>query len=131
MSNAISRKTKKQITLLVVVLVIVGGIGYALYYSKTPAQLDGFAKCLKEKSVIFYGAFWCPHCQNQKALFGSSKQYLPYVECSLPDAKGQNDLCTAQGIKGYPTWQFADGSRESREMTLQELSEKSGCVLPK
>lgn len=94
-------------------------------------KLDGFAQCLKDRGVIFYGAFWCPHCQNQKSLFGKSAKLLPYVECSNPDGQSQNQLCDSKGIKGYPTWVFPDGSSESGEVPLGRLAEKSGCVLPK
>ncbi|HEY4504811.1 MAG TPA: hypothetical protein VJI73_03495, partial [Candidatus Paceibacterota bacterium] len=37
-----------------------------------PGELDAFANCLKDRGAIFYGAFWCPHCANQKKLFGKS-----------------------------------------------------------
>src|ERR1700685_2890359 len=32
-----------------------------------PAHLyDALAKCIAETSTTFYGAFWCPHCAEQK-----------------------------------------------------------------
>lgn len=95
-----------------------------------PGPLDGFAKCLGEKGAVFYGAFWCPHCQNQKRMFDTSAQYLPYVECSLPSGRGQTQECTDKGITGYPTWVFADESRLSGEIPLKDLAEKTGCELP-
>lgn len=95
-----------------------------------PAPLDDFAKCLTEKGVVFYGAFWCPHCQNQKKLFGDSIQYIDYVECSTPDAKGQLKVCQDKKIEGYPTFEFSDGSREDGEVSLEKLSEKTSCPLP-
>ncbi|MBI2120980.1 MAG: hypothetical protein HYT94_05150 [Parcubacteria group bacterium] len=95
-----------------------------------PGKLDAFAQCLTDKGVKFYGAFWCPHCQAQKKLFGSSEKLLPYVECSTPDAQSQTAVCKEKKIEGYPTWEFADGSRESGEVTLEQLSEKSSCPLP-
>jgi len=94
------------------------------------SQYDSFAKCLKEKGAVFYGAFWCPHCQNQKKIFGKSAKFLPYVECSTPDGRGQISLCQQKKIDGYPTWEFADGSRELGEVSLAKLSEKTGCPLP-
>lgn len=112
------------------VVVIAGGTWYAVAQSRTPGPLDGFAQCLKEKKVTFYGAFWCPHCQNQKKLFGKSAKYLPYVECSTADSQKQLPVCKDKKIEGYPTWEFADGSRESRELTLQDLAGRSGCTLP-
>lgn len=95
-----------------------------------PGKLDGFAQCLKDKGATFYGAFWCPHCQNQKKLFGSSAKLLPYVECSTPSGQSQTQICKDKNIEGYPTWEFADASRESGELSLTRLAEKTGCTLP-
>ena len=96
-----------------------------------PSKLDSFAKCLKEKQAIFYGAFWCPHCQRQKELFGTSEKFLSYVECSTPDGKAQISLCAQKKITGYPTWEFKDGSRLNGEVSLEKLAEKTSCQLPK
>jgi len=93
-------------------------------------KYDTFSQCLKDKGAIFYGAFWCSHCNAQKKLFGSSVKLLPYVECSTLDGKGQNQECTDKGVKSYPTWDFADGSRLTGELTLEQLSEKTSCELP-
>ncbi len=76
-----------------------------------------------------YGAYWCPHCINQKEQFGPSWQYINYIECSLPGGRGQTTQCEQAGIEGYPTWEFGDGERASGELTFEMLSEKSGCVL--
>jgi len=106
-------------------------IGTFLYLGgKGRTDLEPFAQCLKDKGTVFYGAFWCPHCQNQKALFGTAADKLPYVECSTPDARGQLTVCTEKGVKSYPTWIFTDGSQESGEVSLGRLAEKTGCVLP-
>ncbi len=93
-------------------------------------DLEPFAQCLKDKGVVFYGAFWCQHCQNQKALFGTAVGKLPYVECSTPDTSGRTAVCVEKEVKSYPTWVFSDGSRESGELSLEHLAEKTGCVLP-
>ena len=106
---------------------VVGGF---MYVGQQPGRLDAFATCLTDKGAIFYGAFWCPHCQNQKAMFGRSADRLPYVECSTPDGRSQLAVCREKNIKGYPTWEFADGSRESGEVSLSRLAEKTGCELP-
>ena len=102
----------------------------AFWYRSQPGKLDTFAQCLGEKGATFYGAFWCPHCQNQKALFGNSAKLLPYIECSTSDGKQQLQICTDAGITGYPTWEFANGERLSGEVALKVLSEKTGCELP-
>lgn len=99
-------------------------------YYNTPGKYDSLARCLGEKGATFYGAFWCPHCQEQKQLFGKSAKLLPYVECSTPDGKAQTPICISKNIEGYPTWEFADQSRMSAVMTPQQLAERTGCVLP-
>ena len=98
--------------------------------SAAPGKYDTFAQCLKDKGAIFYGAFWCPHCQAQKKMFGSSVKLLPYVECSTPDGSAQTKECKEKGIDGYPTWEFSDGSRLSGEIPLEQLAEKTSCPLP-
>jgi thiol-disulfide isomerase/thioredoxin len=95
-----------------------------------PDKYDDFASCISEKGAVFYGAFWCPHCQSQKAAFGRSERFLKYVECSTPDSQGQTKICADKGIKSYPTWEFADGSREYGEISMDILARKTGCILP-
>lgn len=86
--------------------------------------MDSFVKCLAEKKLVMYGAYWCPHCQAQKKLFGDSVQYLSYVECTQETA-----LCLEKKIEGYPTWIDALGNRFSGEQSLQKLSEITQCKL--
>jgi len=112
------------------VVAAIVGIYFAIMESSAPGKLYAFAECLKDKDAVFYGAFWCPHCQNQKALFGKSAKFLPYVECSSPDGRSQLKICQDKKIDGYPTWIFADGERKSGEIALEELAEKTGCRLP-
>lgn len=92
-----------------------------------PGKYDTFATCLKDKGAVFYGAFWCTHCQAQKKLFGSSQKLLPYVECSTANGQGQVQACIDKKIEGYPTWEFADGSRLNGEIPLAQLAEKTSC----
>lgn len=95
-----------------------------------PGKYDEFAICLKDKGAIFYGAFWCPHCQAQKKMFGSSAKLLPYVECSTANGQNQTQICIDKKVNSYPTWEFADGSRLNGEIPLTQLAEKTACVLP-
>lgn len=94
-------------------------------------KLDSFAVCLKDKGTVFYGAFWCSHCKRQKSLFGTSEKFLPYVECSTPDGKDQTQVCKDKQIQSYPTWLFANESSASGELSLKDLSDRTGCELPK
>jgi hypothetical protein len=93
-------------------------------------NLDGFAKCLSQNKVKMYGLFWCTHCADQKELFGSSFQYVTYVECGIPGTRKATDECKTAGIKHMPTWAFADGSRREGVVPLADLAKQSGCKLP-
>ena len=115
-----------------VVLLAVFGAAYYLGY-RSQHKYDGFAQCLKDRGVKMYGAWWCPHCQDQKEKFGqASFKRVPYVECGVPgNIKGQNPVCKEDGIQHFPTWQFPPtGERVERVLTLEELSDRTGCSLP-
>jgi hypothetical protein len=92
-----------------------------------PEGYDGLAKCLTDSGAVMYGAYWCPHCQEQKKMFGEDAGLINYVEC---DAKGENgnpELCQQQGITGYPTWIFGNGERVAGAMSLSELAKRAEC----
>lgn len=99
-------ETSQKITITVVVLLIAGAVGFGIFASNKKGHYDEFAQCLKDQGAQFFGAFWCPHCQKEKAMFGSSKKYLPYVECSTPDGQNRTQVCIDNKIEGYPTWTF-------------------------
>lgn len=84
------------------------------------------AKHLSQSGAKFYGAFWCPHCHDQKQLFGKQAvRFVPYVECSTPDSQGQTPICKEQKIEGYPTW-VINGQTLSGTQTLEQLAQLSG-----
>jgi hypothetical protein len=100
-------------------------------YYKTHSKYDGFAKCLASKQAKMYGLYWCPHCADQKAMFGASFHYVPYVECAIKGVpKELAPECKAAGVKLFPSWQFGTNPPKEGELSLQELSDKTGCSLP-
>lgn len=118
------------------VIVLIVGLVIARNASNAPGAdatattpYDSFAQCLKDAGAKFYGAYWCPHCQEQKKLFKNSKN-LPYIECSTPNGQAQTQVCIDAKITGYPTWEFADGSRADGQQTLAQLGEKTNCAVP-
>ncbi len=115
-------------------VVVIGLVVWLMMTPGKPGKLDTFATCLKDSGTKFYGAFWCVHCQKQKAMFGKSAGLLPYIECSTPNSKGTLQVCKDAKIEGYPTWILADGTRLPNEGTagvsLETLAEKTSCVLP-
>jgi thiol-disulfide isomerase/thioredoxin len=104
-------------------------VAFLVVEGKKPGKYDSFAECITNSGAKFYGAWWCPHCAAQKALFGKSVEKLPYVECQTK-SQTQNALCNSIGITGYPTWIFKDGSKLMGEQTFATLAEKTGCTAP-
>ncbi len=113
----------------IILAVIIIGLGASFFVSSKPGAYDGLAQCIKKQGVVFYGAYWCPHCQRTKGLFGSSAKYLPYVECSTPDGQGQTQICADKKIISYPTLFRPDGATQGGEHTIQEWASFSGCTL--
>lgn len=93
-------------------------------------SLDAFAKCLAGKNATVYGSFMCPHCDDQRKLFGPSFRYVPYIECSVRGSRQMTFPCVAAQIRYTPTWIFDDGERRVGLQPLKILSEKTGCALP-
>ncbi len=95
-----------------------------------PSEM-ALARHLAELDAKEYGAYWCPHCHEQKQLFGKEAfSLIEYVEC---DPKGQNprpQLCREAGIKGFPTWEI-DGKLYDGTKELEELADLSGYEGPR
>jgi hypothetical protein len=119
----------KKIGIAVLIVAIAVGL-FFLWRHQHSNRLDAFAQCLGTKGAKMYGAFWCPHCESQKELFGSAFQYAPYVECGVKGSRTPAQVCVDAGIKHYPTWEFADGARVEGEHDLEFLSHETGCPLP-
>lgn len=100
-----------------------------LYYRSH--KYDSFAQCLAAKQAKMYGLYWCPHCADQKAMFGASFRYVPYVECAMKGSpKELAPECKVAGVTLFPSWQFGMDPPHEGVLALQVLSQKTGCSLP-
>ena len=127
-----AKRGPRWVWLGVTVVALAGAwsVYYFLYVQRNVSTLDSFAQCLKAKGAKMYGAWWCPHCAEQKEMFGYAFQYVNYVECSPPGLRTETDECKQAGIKNFPTWLYPDGSRTEGNQPLAALSQKTGCSLP-
>ncbi len=103
-----------------------GQAGPPISQTSGPAEL-ALAQHLKDSGVVMYGAWWCPHCHEQKELFGAeAAQALAYVECAEDGVNPQTKLCRSKPeIKGFPTWEV-NGQFYSGAQSLERLAELSG-----
>jgi uncharacterized membrane protein len=117
-----------------VVVVLALHLYYAGVWGDAPRPEDpwvrGLAEHLTDSGAKFYGSYWCPHCAEQKEMFGASVKRLPYVECSPggPSAP-QAAECNAKNIQSYPTW-IIDGKRLTGTQSLEELAQASNYNAP-
>lgn len=130
-AEAPSGRDWRRTAIYAVLIVAAFGLAYYLGH-RSQHKYDAFARCLGDRGVRMYGAYWCPHCQEQKEKFSASFKYAPYVECGVKgDTHAEEQVCKDAGIKHFPTWQFPPtGERVERVFTLEELSDRSGCSLP-
>lgn len=109
-----------------------GIVAPAVTTTSGPAQL-ALVRHLREIGAKEYGAYWCPHCHDQKMLFGKEAAALiDYVEC---DPRGQNsraEICqaAAANVKGFPTWEIK-GQFYSGTQSLEKLADLSGYTGPR
>jgi hypothetical protein len=133
----------KRKNIILVSLVIVIFVSGCLQQEVPSGKYNEFAKCLTDKGVKMYGAFWCGKCAKQKNKFEDSFQYINYIECDpkcIKDKEGnlptvckghesQSALCIEKGVELYPHWEFPDGSSTEGILESEFLAEKSGCEL--
>jgi hypothetical protein len=123
------KKGQKIIISIVVLILLIGAFyfmtkyittttGYGIKEDISPEKL---AKCLTDKGIKMYGSMYCPHCAEQKSLFGDSFKLVNYTECANPD---NADACA--GLEGVPAWDI-NGKLYYGKQELSKLQELSGC----
>ncbi|MBD2423654.1 vitamin K epoxide reductase family protein [Cyanobium sp. FACHB-13342] len=93
-------------------------------------QAVALADHLTRTGAVMYTAYWCPHCHEQKELFGkAATEQLTLVECAADGRNSQKALCDAKKIQGFPTWEI-NGQLDSGVKSLAELAQLSGYTGP-
>jgi len=128
--------------ILVALVVAVVGLGWAAAVNRpavitakgapppvtavsTPSTL-ALADKLSASGAVMYSAYWCPHCHEQKELFGKeATARLKVIECAPDGQNSQVELCQQKKIAGYPTWEI-NGQIDSGVKPLQKLANLVG-----
>ena len=105
------------------------GVPLPVRSDSSPAAI-ALAEHLTAVGARMYTAYWCPHCHEQKELFGrQATAKLQVIECAPDGRNSQKDLCDAKKIDGYPTWEI-NGKLDSGVKPLPKLAELSGYSGP-
>ena len=124
-SKLISNKLPWIAIGIIAVIAILYGSVTSLTTKDIGTETDNFAKCLTEKGAVMYGAYWCPHCKEQKKMFGNAFEYINYIECTE-----DKQACMEAAISGYPTWIIA-GEKYPGKQSFERLSSITDCKPPK
>lgn len=102
------------------------GVGWQIRTTSGPSEL-ALADHLKQVGAKMYGAWWCPHCEEQKLLLGKEAfSRINYVECAdTQNPQQQTDVCHQAKIEGYPTWEI-NGKLVPNVKTAKELADLTG-----
>lgn len=93
--------------------------------ASTPATI-ALADHLTASGAVMYSAYWCPHCHDQKQLFGKeASAKLKIVECAPDGRNSQAALCASKNIQGFPSWEIK-GKLDSGQKSLAQLAAMSG-----
>ena len=101
------------------------GVPIPVTSPSTPATI-ALADKLTASGAKMYTAYWCPHCHEQKELFGKeATARLTIIECAPDGCHSQAALCATKKVDGYPSWEF-NGKIESGVKPLAWLAAKVG-----
>lgn len=103
------------------------GIGWEIKSTSGAAEVE-LATHLTQQGAKMYSAYWCPHCFEQKQLFGKQAwDRVTNVECAADAKKNpQPELCAKAGIKGFPTWEINGKLSDGGVKKLAKLAELTG-----
>ena len=103
------------------------GMPPAVISISSPEKIK-LAEHLSKEGAIMYNAYWCPHCHDQKEMFGKeAAEKLNLVECAKDGFNNKRELCEAKGIKSFPSWEI-NGSIDAGVKSLKELAEISNYI---
>lgn len=119
-------KSLSIIAALLLTVILLSGCGEPAG-PKPPGKYAEAAKCLTQKGVIMYGAYWCPHCAAQKKAIGDDFQFIHYQECDDSGAGGDHKLCIEKGVTSYPTWIFPGQGNLVGEQQMSALAKLANC----
>ncbi|MEB3159158.1 MAG: hypothetical protein VKK03_06830 [Synechococcus sp.] len=101
------------------------GVAPEITSQSSPAVV-ALAKHLSRQGVVLYVAYWCPHCHEQKELFGrQATSELTIVECAPDGLNSQPALCERKRVEGYPSWEI-NGTLDAGVQSLANLARLSG-----
>ncbi|WP_155724572.1 hypothetical protein [Prochlorococcus marinus] len=90
------------------------------------------AEHLTSTDAVLYSTYWCPHCHEQKELFGlKGTAQLQIVECAQDGQNNQHAICERKGIVSFPTWEINGKLVSGGVIPLNKLADLSSYEGPR
>lgn len=100
-------------------------LGWEITTTSGEAEIS-LAKHLASKGAVMYSAYWCPHCYEQKQLFGKEAfKEVGKVECDPKGVAPAPQKCVDAKIRAFPSW-VINGELKEGVQTLEELAQLTG-----
>jgi hypothetical protein len=124
-------RTKTIISFVILVSLIFGLYFFTDWFSKVTGYIGGesevtkLAQCLDNLETELYGGKYCPDCEKQLTLFGTSIRFLNYIECETSTQKEITDP-KCKNLRDIPAW-YINKSIHYGYKNISQLQELSGC----
>ena len=123
------RKTKNISDLGGIVILLAAAYFAGRHYKNH--KYDSFAQVPGERSkprcMDFTGA---RTASSKKKCLAQAFHYVPYMECAIKGSPEMAPACKVAGVKLFPSWQFGAEPPKEGVLSLEALSDKTGCSLP-
>ena len=110
------------VAIIIVVIIVLAILILTQESGASEDEKQQLAQCLTEKGYSLAGTSWCPHCQDQKEMFGTSITFIDWHDCDE-----EPEYCEEKGINAYPSWISPLGTVSPGVKDFTFLREVSGC----
>ena len=114
------RLKSNLITITIIIAVIVLSVIILTNPGNKSEVPESTAKCIGENSALFV-QLGCPHCEDQKEIFGNNVQYINVTDCFY-----NKETCIYENITAIPTWKINDKYYIGVQ-SIEKLKELTGC----
>ncbi len=113
------RLKSNLITIAIIIVIIV--LSIILLSSGNKSEVpQSTSKCIGENSALFV-QLGCPHCEDQKEMFGDNIQYINVTDCFY-----NKEECIYENITAIPTWKI-NSKYYLGVQNIEKLKELTGC----
>ncbi len=101
----------------------------SVFVDEEQQQMMSFVDCLDSKGVYLYGTEDSLLIKKQKLIFKEVSIDNIFFNCKEGDTGDILFECLVEDVIFFPTWILGDGTRHEEVLSMEDLSEITGCSL--